>query len=48
MGLVPQYECFDSCSSAWHFYIATSLRNRIIDGSDQPNPKIGSAREILT
>ncbi len=36
VGLVPQQECFETCSSAWHFYVATSLRSLIIDGSGQP------------
>jgi hypothetical protein len=38
-GLVPQHECFDSCSSAWSFYISTSLRNLITSGAGQPNEK---------
>ncbi len=29
----------DVRASAWHFYVATSLRSLIIDGSGQPNPK---------
>lgn len=39
VGLAPHHECFESCSSAWRFYIATSLRSLINDGSGQPNPK---------
>ena len=41
-GLVPAGECFDSCSSAWHFYIGGSLRNLIAKGQGQPNPKEAS------
>jgi hypothetical protein len=41
VGLVPQQECFDSCSPAWNFYIATSLRNRIAVGQGEPNAKEG-------
>jgi uncharacterized protein YndB with AHSA1/START domain len=37
VGLGPAEECFDSCSSAWHFYIATSLRNLIANGQGEPN-----------
>lgn len=37
VGLVPVQECFDSCSPAWNFYIATSLRNRITTGRGEPN-----------
>jgi hypothetical protein len=39
VGLVPQQECFDSCSPAWNFYIGTSLRNRITTGHGEPNAK---------
>jgi hypothetical protein len=39
LGLVPAYECFDSCSSAWHFYILGSLRNLIAKGQGTPNPR---------
>jgi hypothetical protein len=37
VGLVPDYECFDACSSAWGFYINTSLRNYIAMGEGRPN-----------
>jgi len=39
VGLVPAYECFDSCSSAWGFYIAGSLRDLITTGKGEPNTK---------
>ena len=29
VGLVPEYECFDSCSNAWGFYINRRLRSLI-------------------
>jgi hypothetical protein len=35
VGLVPNIECFDSCSSAWAFYINGSLRNLIATGNGQ-------------
>jgi hypothetical protein len=38
VGLVPQSECFDTCSTAWDFYINTSLRNLIATGQGGPNP----------
>lgn len=38
-GLNPKVECFEGCSSAWGFYINTSLRNLIVTGNGQPNPK---------
>ena len=43
-GLVPQGECFDSCSNAWGFYINTSLRNLITSGAGQPNDKEQASR----
>jgi hypothetical protein len=39
IGLVPDFECFHSCSSAWGFYINTSLRNLLATGDGQPNQK---------
>jgi hypothetical protein len=32
VGLVPQFECFDSCSDAWGSYINGSLRKLITTG----------------
>jgi hypothetical protein len=40
-GLVPDYQCFDKCSSAWSFYINDSLRKLITTGKDEPNPEEG-------
>jgi Activator of Hsp90 ATPase homolog 1-like protein len=37
VGLVPDYECFESCSSAWGFYINSSLRDLITSGKGDPN-----------
>jgi Activator of Hsp90 ATPase homolog 1-like protein len=39
VGLAPDVPCFDSCSSAWQFYIGGSLRNLITQDQGQPNPK---------
>jgi Activator of Hsp90 ATPase homolog 1-like protein len=36
-GLVPQIECFENCSSAWGYYINSSLRSLIATGKGQPN-----------
>jgi hypothetical protein len=38
-GLVPEFECFENCSSAWSFYINDSLRNFITAGKGDPNKK---------
>jgi hypothetical protein len=39
LGLVPEFECFDTCSSAWGFYINNSLRSLLTTGQGAPNPK---------
>ena len=36
-GLVPKYECFDSCSSAWTDIIKNGLRGLITTGKGQAN-----------
>ena len=38
LGLVPEYECFDVCASAWGTYINGSLRGLIATGKGRPNP----------
>jgi hypothetical protein len=44
VGLAPDSECFDSCSSAWSFYINGSLRNLIVTGAGEPNEQAGEVR----
>jgi hypothetical protein len=39
VGLVPEFECFDNCSSAWGFYLNGSLRSLITTGAGEPNEK---------
>ena len=39
IGLVPESECFDSCSNAWGFYINGSLRDLITSGQVHPDHK---------
>jgi len=36
LGLVPEHECFDVCSTAWSFYINGSLPSLITTGEGQP------------
>ena len=36
-GLIPQYECFDSCSNAWSDIIKNGLRRLITEGKGQAN-----------
>jgi len=37
LGLVPAFECYDQCSSAWSFYVNNSLRRLITTGKGEPN-----------
>ena len=37
-GLVPQYECFGSCSNAWGSLVNGNLRRLITTGKAQPDP----------
>jgi hypothetical protein len=39
VGLVPEFECYDQCSSAWGFYINNSLKSLITTGQGEPNAK---------
>lgn len=39
LGLVPEYECFNVCSTAWGSYINGSLKSLITTGKGRPNPK---------
>jgi hypothetical protein len=43
VGLVPEYDCYDTCSNAWSGYLGGSLRNLINTGTGQPNPKQDSS-----
>jgi hypothetical protein len=36
LGLVPKFECYGGCSSAWKDYITGSLYNLITTGKGQP------------
>jgi len=38
VGLVPPYECYDTCSNAWDLLVIGNLRNLIITGKAQPSP----------
>jgi uncharacterized protein YndB with AHSA1/START domain len=39
VGLVPEFECFEKCSSAWSFYVNGSLKRLITTGEGEPNPE---------
>jgi uncharacterized protein YndB with AHSA1/START domain len=38
LGLVPEFECFDSCSSAWGFFVNGSLKRLITTGEGPAKP----------
>ena len=46
LGLVPEFECFDNCSSAWSFSIKGSLGDLISTGQGQLNEKESGLTEI--
>ena len=39
VGLAPDAQCFDGCSSAWSFYVNGSLRSLITTGKGEPNDR---------
>jgi hypothetical protein len=47
VGLIPAYECYEVCSSAWGTYITRSLRDLIMTGKGAPNPKEERVHESL-
>jgi hypothetical protein len=38
LGLVPGFECFETCSSAWGFYVNGSLKRLIATGEGPAKP----------
>lgn len=38
IGLMPNHECYEICSTSWDRYITSSLRDLITTGTGQPNP----------
>ena len=38
LGLVPEFECFESCSSGWGFFVNGSLRRLITTGEGPTQP----------
>jgi hypothetical protein len=38
LGLVPEFECYDSCSSAWGFFVNGSLKRLITTGEGPTRP----------
>jgi uncharacterized protein YndB with AHSA1/START domain len=38
VGLVPAFECFESCSGGWDFFIHRSLRHLIATGEGPASP----------
>ncbi len=39
LGLLPEHECYNACSTAWGSYINGSLQSLITTGKGQPNEK---------
>jgi hypothetical protein len=47
IGLVPEYECYNTCKDGWGNYINNSLYNLITTGKGKPNPIEGGYNEQL-
>lgn len=47
VGLVPEFECYDACSTAWTFYATESLRDLITTGVGQPSEFAGETAAKL-
>jgi uncharacterized protein YndB with AHSA1/START domain len=43
-GLVPAFDCYESCSRGWSFYVGDSLRRLIATGKGKPDAKEKSER----
>jgi uncharacterized protein YndB with AHSA1/START domain len=43
VGLVPDYECFDACTTAWGGYVTDSLKTLITTGVGNPNNDVRNA-----
>jgi uncharacterized protein YndB with AHSA1/START domain len=41
VGLVPRFQCYGDCASAWGFFVNESLRKLIETGKGLPNPEEG-------
>ena len=40
VGLTPEGECYEDCSTAWSFYVNNSLRSLITTGIGDPNSTV--------
>ena len=39
VGLVPERECYEACSNAWHYYVGDSLKALIMTGHGEPDER---------
>ncbi len=50
LGLVPEYECFETCKEGWSNYIQNSLYSLITTGKGKPNatgrPRTASEKQF--
>lgn len=48
VGLVPEFECYGDCSSAWSFYVNGSLKKLIAKGQPNRKAKTVSKKTVRT
>ena len=44
-GLVPAFQCFDSCSKGWTYYLQNSLLPLITTGKGKPDPIVNNQQK---
>jgi uncharacterized protein YndB with AHSA1/START domain len=44
LGLVPEFECFETCKKGWTFYVQESLRALITTGKGKPSTPAAERR----
>jgi len=45
-GLVPELDCFESCSKGWWYYVGTSLKQLIETGYGRPDAKEAACETV--
>jgi uncharacterized protein YndB with AHSA1/START domain len=46
LGLVPELDCFESCSKGWRYYVGISLKQLIETGQGRPDAKEAACETV--